>query len=98
MSLPPALTVGVSQTLGAFELVDAIRRTVVVCHFKDQNAHLSRKKHHRRVQRPYITLEHIYIKSNRPRWTRANFQRPEFSHFAGPCRFESLPSVRIGAQ
>ena len=59
MPLPRARTVGVSQTLGAFERVDAIRRTVGVCHFKDQDAHLSQKKHHRRVQRPYITLEHI---------------------------------------
>ena len=31
--------------LGAFERVDAIRRTVGVCHFKDQDAHFSPKKH-----------------------------------------------------
>ena len=76
-----------SQTLGAFERVDAIRRTVGVCPFKDQDVHLSPKKHHMRVQRPYITLEDTFkLSPTGPVGTRANFQRPELSHFAGPCR------------
>ena len=56
VSSPRAHMVCVSQAPGAFERIDAIRRTFVGYDFDDVDVQFSQKKPHGRVQRPCFTL------------------------------------------
>ena len=56
VSSPRAHMVGVSQAPGAFERIDAIRRTFGGYDFDDKDVQFNQKKCHGRVQRPCFTL------------------------------------------